>query len=165
VANKYKKNKILTALLVILLFLIFMFFVWRWENSLLGVENQKENFQNSFTELLFDNGATIRLEIADSPELRARGLSGREGLNENTGLFFIFDEPGWHGIWMKEMNFPIDIVWLDEELKIINSSRSVSPDTYPQVFYPSSPALYVLEVNAGFLGKNRIKDGETVQLN
>ena len=91
----------------------------------------------------------IQVEIADSDLERMRGLSGGEALAARTGLLFIFEKSGLHGFWMKDMNFPIDIVWLDENFGIIGVEKSVSPDTYPQVFYPPRAVKYVLELNAG----------------
>ena len=53
--------------------------------------------------------ATLSIEIADTADERIRGLSGRPSLPEGTGLLFIFDTQGLHGIWMKDMSFPIDM--------------------------------------------------------
>jgi len=64
-------------------------------------------------------------------------------------MLFVFENPGIHGIWMKDMKFPIDIIWLDKDMSVISKELNVSPDTYPQVFYPSREAYYVLEVKAG----------------
>lgn len=85
-------------------------------------------------------------EIARTPEARSRGLSGREGLGENDGLLFIFEEPGYPGFWMKDMKFAIDIIWLDENLTVVDVTKNAAPDSYPQIFHPKSPAQYVLEI-------------------
>jgi|SRR3989344_4381612 len=108
------------------------------------------------------DGAIINIEIADTDEERNRGLSGRESLSESSGMLFTFDKPGLHGIWMKDMKFPIDIAWIDAQKTVIGVEKNVSPDTFPQVFYPPSDALYVLEVSAGTFEKNHIDIGETV---
>lgn len=97
------------------------------------------------------NGQTIRVEIADTDEERIMGLSGREALAEGTGMLFVFEEGALQGIWMKDMKFPIDIIWLDESLNIIDIEKNVTPDTYPHVFYPPRPVKYVLETNPGEL--------------
>ncbi|HEY4528324.1 MAG TPA: DUF192 domain-containing protein [Candidatus Paceibacterota bacterium] len=92
---------------------------------------------------------TLTIEVADTDVERIQGLSGRETLPLGTGMLFVFENPGIHGIWMKDMKFPIDIIWLDKDMSVISKELNVSPDTYPQVFYPSREAYYVLEVKAG----------------
>jgi uncharacterized protein len=67
----------------------------------------------------------------------------------------VFDREGYQGFWMKEMNFPIDIVWLNKDKKIVHIEHNVSPDTYPKIFNPNNEfnnekSLYVLETNANF---------------
>lgn len=91
----------------------------------------------------------IPVEIADSESERVLGLSGREELLPNTGLLFVFNKPSIQGIWMKDMRFSIDIVFLDAEFRVINLYQGVAPETFPTVFYSSAPALYVLELNSG----------------
>jgi len=105
----------------------------------------------------------IEIEIADDADKRTRGLSGRANLAQNHGLLFIFDTFGNYGFWMKEMNFPIDVIWIDENWRVADISKNASPESYPQVFLPSRPIKYVLEVNAGWSEKNNLKIGTIVQ--
>lgn len=91
----------------------------------------------------------INIEIADTNAERMQGLSGRESLETGRGILFIFPESGLYGFWMKDMNFSIDIIWLNGDLQPIGIEKNISPDSYPQVFYPPVPVKYVLEVNAG----------------
>ena len=95
--------------------------------------------------------ALQEVEIADTPVAQRQGLSGRSHLPVGHGLLFIFDKEGRHGIWMKDMLFPIDIVWLDGNGREVHQEKEVRPDTYPEVFTPPVPARYVLELNAGTL--------------
>lgn len=108
-------------------------------------------------------GAEISIEIAETPAELTKGLSGRPALAEDSGLFFIFPDTNTHGIWMKEMNFPIDIIWLDENFQIIAIKENARPDSYPEVFTPARPALYVLEIPAGFVQKNKISVGNAAK--
>ncbi len=101
----------------------------------------------------------VRAEISDTDALRTLGLSGRTSLEEGTGMLFVFDSPGSHGIWMKGMNFSIDIVWADEE-KIIYIEKNVSPTTFPKFFYPPLPAFFVLELPAGYSDLHDLKVGD-----
>ena len=105
---------------------------------------------------LFIGDAKISIEIAKTTAELTKGLSGWPALAENSGLFFIFPNSGIHGIWMKDMNFPIDIIWLDENYQIVFIKENAMPKSYPEVFTPSTPARYVLEVLAGFVQKNKI---------
>lgn len=105
----------------------------------------------------------LKVTLANSDRERMTGLSGREGLGEDEGMLFIFENPDFYGIWMKEMKFPIDIAWLDENKKIIYIEKEVKPETYPKVFNPNSRAQFVLEVNAGFFEKNKIKVGDSLE--
>ena len=104
----------------------------------------------------------IELEIADTEESRTLGLSGREKLEEDTGLLFVFEKPGYWGFWMKDMNFPIDIIWLDQNFRIISIKSNVIPESYPEIFYPDALTSYVLEVNAGVVVKEGIKVNDTI---
>jgi hypothetical protein len=92
---------------------------------------------------------SINTEIADTPLLEERGLSGRISLNSNRGMLFIFSTPGIYGFWMKDMNFPLDMVWMDVNHKVVSVNSDVLPSTYPNTFFPPSNISFVLELNAG----------------
>ena len=115
-----------------------------------------------------ENDMVVRVALADTPAERTQGLSGRQTLAEGEGLLFVFDTEDFHGIWMKDMNFAIDILWLnqlsDNSFKIVDVAESVMPDTYPEVFRPSEPANFVLEVNTGFFDKHNLKIGDLIQI-
>lgn len=97
--------------------------------------------------------------IVDTDEKRMRGLSGMKTLPNDTGMFFVFDTSGKYGFWMKDMLFPIDIIWLDEDFKIITVAEDIFPNSYPQVFYPERAARYVLEVTSGVAERNHYVKG------
>jgi uncharacterized membrane protein (UPF0127 family) len=126
----------------------------------LGIFGAQENTQGKTLKI---NDVTINVGIADTDEKRVQGLSGREKLSENEGLLFVFEKEGYYGFWMKDMNFPIDIIWLDKDKKVIKIESSISPETYPKVFSPSSLSLYVLETNSGFAQKSKIKIGDLAE--
>lgn len=94
-------------------------------------------------------GKTIPVEIADTDAKRIQGLSGRESLPIGTGLLFIFEKSAIQSFWMKDMLFPLDIIWVDENWTVIGIERSVKPDSYPAIFYSNGLAKYVLELNSG----------------
>ena len=106
------------------------------------------------------NGVEIQLEVARTPEEQARGLSDREVLGENAGMLFIFQEPTTPSFWMKEMKFPLDIIWIGNDRRIVDISENIAPETFPQLFHPHVPAQYVLEVNAGWAKSHNISVGD-----
>jgi uncharacterized membrane protein (UPF0127 family) len=91
----------------------------------------------------------INIFIADTEKTRKKGLSHSSFLNKNEGMLFLFEEEGYHGMWMKDMKYSLDILWLDSNFTIVGVEKNVSPDTFPLIFYPQNPALFVLETNTG----------------
>lgn len=106
----------------------------------------------------------ISVEVADTDTLRTQGLSGRDSLPPNSGMLFIFETPSKYGFWMKDMNFPLDIVWIDESWQVVGVDRLINPDTFPKVFYPNSAVKYVLEINSGETSMLGIDTGSKLSL-
>lgn len=106
----------------------------------------------------------LQFEIADTPELRERGLSGRLELPDHYGMLFIFPEKDTYGFWMKDMYVSIDIIWLSDEGVVLGVERAVSPATYPAVFYPPEPVKYVLETRAGYARERGWEEGARISL-
>jgi uncharacterized membrane protein (UPF0127 family) len=94
-------------------------------------------------------GKEIEVYLADDPRIRTRGLSNKTYLPEDKGMLFVFEKPDQYSFWMKDMNFSIDMIWIDEFGKIVYVRENVPPESYPTLFTPSKSALYVLELNAG----------------
>lgn len=110
------------------------------------------------------NGKTFVLDMAKTMPAQELGLGGRDSLASTSGMLFIFDSPSNYGFWMKDMKFSLDIIWLDQNYKIIYIGHDISSITYPEVFYPGSPAKYVIEVNAGTAEKLSLKIGQIMQI-
>lgn len=108
-------------------------------------------------------GKTLQVELALTPKEHTQGLSGREELLEDKGMLFVFDTPGKQAFWMKDMNFSIDIIWIDEDFSVVHIQKSVSPESYPKIFAPQREAKYVLETVSGFSEKNNLKEGDKVE--
>lgn len=102
----------------------------------------------------------IVVEVADRSVLRKKGLSERESLSENRGMFFVFEKPGEYGFWMKDMKFPIDIVWLNEECEVISIKENALPEDFPLIYYPENAAQYALEVSSGEVSKLELEKGK-----
>jgi len=110
----------------------------------------------------------LEVEIADSASARATGLSYRKSLDDDKGVYFIFDSLGSHSFWMKDMNFPIDIIWIKDD-KIVGVAENVPHQPGAQLwqlksYAPPEPVNRVLEVNAGWFSKNGIKIGDRAEL-
>ncbi len=110
------------------------------------------------------NGKTISLEIADTPALQEQGLSDRATLAQDHGMLFVFPTSGYEHFWMKDMHFPLDIIYLDSNDRVVTIFADVAPDTYPKTIAPAAPAKYVLEVNAGFAKQNSMRDQEQLDI-
>lgn len=91
----------------------------------------------------------FRLEVADTPAARAKGLGGRQGINPGEGMLFVFDTPDIECFWMKDVSFSIDILWFDADKKLIYAVPELSPSTYPDNVCPPLPSQYVIELPAG----------------
>ena len=123
---------------------------------------QKTIEQSETQTILQVNGVALNVEQADTREKQTQGLSGRKVLKEDAGMLFVYENVGNPRIWMKDMHFPIDIIWINREKEVVEIHENISPDTYPQVFYSSVPVQYVLEVNAGWSKKVNITIGDTI---
>ena len=99
------------------------------------------------------SSSQIKTEVASNVAEREKGLSGRPCIGPDKGMLFVFDKPGRYPFWMKDMLFPIDIVWIDAGHKVVGLDIDVSPSTYPDLFVAEKPAQYVLELQA-----NRAKE-------
>lgn len=109
------------------------------------------------------SGAKVKVELATTPEAKALGLGGRSGLAENTGMLFVFYQSDKYAFWMKDMLFPIDIIWIRDDGEVVYVKKNLGPASYPATFRPEENAKYVLEVPAGFSLKNNLKLGDKVK--
>jgi hypothetical protein len=103
------------------------------------------------TPLTLPSGKVLQVEVMVEDADRAMGLMFRPSLPEDRGMLFIFERPDFYGIWMKNCRFPIDIVWLDEERRVVHVSERTPPCTADPcpVYEPLRKAVYVVELNAG----------------
>ncbi len=115
-------------------------------------------------------GEELQIAVADDNDRRITGLSRQENIESNQGLLFVFDRTGYHGIWMRDMNFPIDIIWLDENLEVVSIKKQADPSSFrttrdAETFLPERAAKYVLETASGFADRVELQVGETTELN
>jgi uncharacterized membrane protein (UPF0127 family) len=106
---------------------------------------------------------TLTVELARSPGEHVRGLSGRPGLKPGQGMLFVYDRPQPVSIWMKDMHFPLDILWIraGRIVKIEKRAPPLGPAGPARVY--TATADLVLEVPAGFADRQRIRVGDAVE--
>jgi uncharacterized membrane protein (UPF0127 family) len=127
-----------------------------WLTPIIGILIYSPNT----TVISLENGHTINVKVAQTNKDRVKGLSGRRNLPENSGMLFVFDQPRILSFWMKEMNFPLDIIWIDQNRKVVGIERNISPETYPKIYSPETPSKYALEINGGYSDKIGLSIGE-----
>ena len=96
-------------------------------------------------------GIEISVEVADTVEKRSLGLGKRSGLENGWGMLFVFEKRKQHGFWMKDMQFPLDIIWLDNHriVHILRNVQPAKPGVIPPVMTPPVAGNFVLEIDAG----------------
>ncbi len=109
-------------------------------------------------------GQPLIASVADTVAERQLGLSDTPALPPRFAKLFVFETSDTWGFWMKDMNYAIDIVWLDEAGRVIHIAPDVSPASYPDLFIPAVPARYVIEVPAGFMAQNELTVGTLADL-
>jgi uncharacterized membrane protein (UPF0127 family) len=115
--------------------------------------------------LKLPSGKVLQTEVMVSDEDRQMGLMFRPSLPLDHGMLFIFAQPDFHAIWMKNCKFRIDIVWLDAHRKVVHVAPRVPPcEAEPcPVYQPLQRASYVVELNAGQASKEKTVVGSRLE--
>lgn len=147
-----KRNYKKIIIVFLIFFLLIIFFI---------LKNKRE--ENNFSFALVDN-VKINLEIADNDEERYLGLSFRQSIPEYSGMLFLFPEKGIRSFVMRDMNFPLDIVFIEEN-KIIDiySNLPFDVDSSKVLYNSSLPVDKVLELNGGFCQQHNISVGDEIK--
>jgi len=114
------------------------------------------------------NNETFKVEVADSDKEQQIGLSEKRKLNENQGMLFVFKKADYYSFWMKNMKFPIDIIYINGNRVITVVSNAPIPadaNGNLEVYQPKGQSDKVLEINAGLAEKYNIKEGSTININ
>lgn len=109
--------------------------------------------------VLKSNNKRYVLQVAKTRSAQALGLGKRASLPENQGMLFVFQQPAVQCFWMKDMHFPIDMIWVSSSKRVEHIESNVSPKSYPHTFCPNVQARYVIELNAGQAKKAGIRTG------
>ncbi len=104
----------------------------------------------------------VSVEIADTPELREKGLMYREEMPNNHGMLFLMPDEIIQTFWMKNTPLSLDIIFIDRNWKIAGIIEGAVPYSTDHLSI-EKPSLYILEVNGGFCKKHEIKEGDWVE--
>ena len=119
----------------------------------------------STPQIVFDNNVAFEVELAETPEQRTKGLMFRESMSDREGMLFIFDNKASRSFWMKNTLISLDMIFIDEDMNVVEVKSNIQPcEADPCPFYPSQPAMYVLEINAGLAEKKNIQVGSQVNV-
>ncbi len=122
--------------------------------------------RNKYVEISADNKSVyISAELAGTQEEWQRGLMYRTYLPENSGMLFIFPDEQQRSFWMKNTLIPLDIIFASSNMSIVDIKENFQPcEADPCPSYVSKPAMYVLEVNGGFVERNQIKINDKIKI-
>lgn len=106
--------------------------------------------------------ASIDIEIADNQEDITQGLMYRKQMDEDQGMLFLMEDADFQSFWMLNTYIPLDIIFIDEQRRIVNVRANTKPLTTDPVS-STGPARYVLEVNAGYAQRHGLRAGDLVE--
>ncbi len=111
---------------------------------------------------LIINGTSYQLEVASTPDEQIKGLSGRKAMPDWSGMLFSYPDEAERCMWMKDMRYAIDILWVGSDKKINHIEQKLAPETYPQTY--CFEAQYVVELSAGQAAKHSLRNGQLLDL-
>ncbi len=108
----------------------------------------------------------VRVSVAATEATRERGLSGRESLKADEGMLFVFGGTDTYAFWMKDMRFPIDILWIRNGQLVDITTDAAIPVAGQELplYFPRVPVDHVLEVSAGFARAHGLRTGMPVAI-
>ncbi len=108
------------------------------------------------------NNFNLITDLALTQDQQTKGLAVKNTMNESQGMLFVFEHPSLESFWMKDMKFPIDIIWMDANRSVVY----IAPDLKPcpavgdcPAYVPAKESMYVLETKAGFSHRHDVKPG------
>ena len=130
------------------------------------VENTAPTFKKEGELLFIDNTesdtlAVIDIEVADNDQKTAQGLMYRSSMPENVGMLFLMPREDIQGFWMRNTYIPLDMIFVNSNKQIVTIHANTTPMN-ENSYISTAPALYVVEVNAGYCNKNNINEGDKI---
>lgn len=154
-------NKLLVVFGIILMIIAGVVFFQFRSDGILGESTDKPSSTAAI------NGHTFNIEVATTSAAQQLGLSGRDSLPEDQGLLFVFENKDYHTFWMKNMKFPIDIIFIKDDIVssiVKNAAPPESPGADLDLYRPNEPINRVLEINAGLSDEYEIKEGDKIEI-
>lgn len=162
-------NRVAIILIFFILMVTLSIFYWDSERPSVDestyLDDNESSYPDSSNKVCF-NDLCLGVEVVSTPQEISRGLMYREGLDEGKAMLFVFASDARHGFWMKNMKFPIDMLWISAGARVVHIERSVPPcreDPCPG-YAPSEEAKYVLETRANFTLENGIDVGSMAKI-
>lgn len=155
--NKLIKLIILETVIFIILLLLFLF--WPKQKSI-----TKVCFEKLVLSEQNESKDCFTIEVAKTQTEQERGLMGRDHLDKDKGMLFIFEKEGNHPFWMKDTLIPLDIVWINQNKEIVFIAENTQPcgkGECPPID-PKQNAMYALEINGGLSNQIGLKVGDEV---
>jgi uncharacterized membrane protein (UPF0127 family) len=110
------------------------------------------------------NGASYHVSVMRTETELEQGLSGTNSLGKDQAMVFVFPRDDKWGMWMKDMKYPIDMVWLNNDKQVVYTVKNAQPASYPNTFKPSTISRYVIELPSGTIDQTGIKIGDPAGL-
>lgn len=154
------KNLLIIIGLLLLLGVVFYF----TQNALTGNSFQPFGVGKSAKAVIKDQ--TFTLTVADTQKEQEIGLSEKKSLAKNNGMLFPYKTKSTPTFWMRNMDFPIDIIFISDG-KIVTLYKNVKPQASNQnlqLYKPSQPVDNVIEINAGLSDQYGFKEGDVVKI-
>jgi len=152
--KNFLKIIVLLILFLIILFAFSMFLISKKEHS------KKQQSQVCFRNHCFE------VELAVDRDEKIKGLMFREDLNRDKGMLFVYNKEDVYPFWMKNMKFPIDIIWINKEKEVVFISPEAEPCSEEEcsIIDPETKAKYVLEIKAGLSKEIGLKKGDKADI-
>jgi len=153
------KDKVMEVLLKVFIFAIFVALFIKFFPF-----EKFEGNQNGEVEIA---GQKIYVEIARNPKKQDRGLSDKLSMENDHGMLFVFMREESHSFWMKDMLFPLDIIFIDKDYSVIEIIKNAQPcavGTMCPSILTSNKFKYAIELNAGWASSHNLKVGDKVQM-
>lgn len=167
-----KKTLTYTAIAIIAVALVVIYSMWNGnrnkntadttEAEAIEIKFNKQGTLSFISSESRDALSTIDIEVANTDQLRARGLMYRKSIPQDAGMLFVFNHEEMQGFWMKNTYIALDMLFVNAERQIVTIHMNTTP-MKEWNYASTAPALYVVEVNAGYCLQNNIKEGDFIE--